>query len=124
MKKSFFVIIPIFAFLAFTPFQCQKTSDGGLYISGDMGESWEQDPRAVGGNAAAQANAGGCNCARQAVAVWPPGHSLRQMTPSTEWGVFELTSPGCRGIRTLRFRAVLRRSCCNELCYSSIRSPR
>lgn len=42
MKKSFFVIIPIFSFLAFTPFQCQKISDGGLYISGDMGESWQQ----------------------------------------------------------------------------------
>jgi len=42
MKKSFFVFIPVFAFLAFTPFQCQKISDGGLYISGDMGESWQQ----------------------------------------------------------------------------------
>ncbi len=53
-----------------------------------MGESWEQDPRAVDGDVAAQASAGGCNCVRQAVADWPPGAIPRQMTPSTEWGVF------------------------------------
>jgi hypothetical protein len=33
-----------------------------------MGESRDQDPGAVRGDAAAQANAGGCNCVRQAVA--------------------------------------------------------
>ena len=42
MKKTFLVIIPIFTFLAFSPFQCQKINDGGLYISGDMGETWQQ----------------------------------------------------------------------------------
>jgi len=42
MRKSLFVIIPIFAFLAFSPTQCQKTiSDGGLYKTKDMGETWE-----------------------------------------------------------------------------------
>jgi photosystem II stability/assembly factor-like uncharacterized protein len=43
MKKSFLVIIPIFAFLAFSPFGCKEISrDGGLYKSKDMGETWEQ----------------------------------------------------------------------------------
>lgn len=43
MKKSSLVIIPLFAFLAFSPFSCQKVSrDGGLYQSEDMGESWQQ----------------------------------------------------------------------------------
>ncbi|MFH1671175.1 MAG: YCF48-related protein [Candidatus Portnoybacteria bacterium] len=42
MKKSLFVVIPIFALLAILPTQCQETtSDGGLYKSEDMGESWE-----------------------------------------------------------------------------------
>ena len=42
MKKSFLVIIPVFVFLAAFPLQCQKINDGGLYLSKDMGENWEQ----------------------------------------------------------------------------------
>jgi photosystem II stability/assembly factor-like uncharacterized protein len=42
MKKSFLIVIPIFTFLAVSPLQCQKMSDGGLYISENMGESWQQ----------------------------------------------------------------------------------
>ncbi len=42
MRKSLFVVIPVFAFLAFFPTQCQeRISDGGLYKSLDQGESWE-----------------------------------------------------------------------------------
>lgn len=42
MKKSFFIIIPLFASLSILPFQCKQISDGGLYLSKDMGESWRQ----------------------------------------------------------------------------------
>ena len=42
MRKSFLIIIPLFASLAAFPFQCQQIKDGGLYISEDMGESWQQ----------------------------------------------------------------------------------
>lgn len=43
MKKFLLVIIPVFAFLAFLPTQCQEAAgDGGLYRSKDMGEAWEQ----------------------------------------------------------------------------------
>jgi len=42
MNKPFFVFIPIFTLLAFLPFNCQKISDGGLYTSEDMGETWQQ----------------------------------------------------------------------------------
>jgi len=42
MRKSFLIFIPLFASLAAFPFQCQQINDGGLYISKDMGESWQQ----------------------------------------------------------------------------------
>lgn len=43
MKKSFLVILPLFAFLAFSPLQCNKEiGDGGLYKSENMGETWQQ----------------------------------------------------------------------------------
>ena len=45
MRKSFLVIIPFFAFLAFLPISCQDTvklGDGGLYKSKDMGSTWQQ----------------------------------------------------------------------------------
>jgi len=43
MKRSFLVVIPLFTFLAFFPFQCEEeVKDGGLYKSEDMGETWEQ----------------------------------------------------------------------------------
>jgi len=43
MKKSLFVIVPLFTFFAFLPLQCQEEiSDGGLYRSEDQGEIWEQ----------------------------------------------------------------------------------
>ncbi len=43
MRKSFLVVIPVFAFLAIFPFDCNRiTKDGGIYKSSDMGEVWEQ----------------------------------------------------------------------------------
>lgn len=43
MKKTFLIIAPIFAFLAFSPFQCQNISrEGGLFKSTDMGETWQK----------------------------------------------------------------------------------
>jgi len=43
MKRNFFIIIPIFAFLSIFPAQCQETvGDAGLYRSNNMGESWTQ----------------------------------------------------------------------------------
>ena len=44
MRKSFLVIIPVFTFLAFSPFDCGNkiVNDGGIYKSNDMGEVWEQ----------------------------------------------------------------------------------
>jgi len=42
MGKYFLVAIPIFAFLSFSPLQCQEISDRGIYLSGNMGESWQQ----------------------------------------------------------------------------------
>ncbi len=43
MKKPLLVIIPLFAFLAFSPIDCKEISkDGGIFKSGDIGESWQQ----------------------------------------------------------------------------------
>jgi len=43
MGKSLLAIIPIFTFLAFSPMTCyESTKDGGVYMSENMGESWEQ----------------------------------------------------------------------------------
>lgn len=42
MKKTLFVFAPVFALLAFSPLQCQKNNDGGLFISQDKGETWQQ----------------------------------------------------------------------------------
>ena len=54
----------------------------GLYMLGTR--------RDMAGDAAAQVNAGGCNCVRQAVATGHrPREGARQMAPSTESGVFE-----------------------------------
>jgi len=42
MKKSFFIIIPIFTFLAAMPFQCAVSRDGGVFKSTDWAENWQQ----------------------------------------------------------------------------------
>ncbi|MFH1460815.1 MAG: YCF48-related protein [Patescibacteria group bacterium] len=43
MRKSFLVIIPVFVFLAASPFQCSEiSSDGGIFKSLDQGENWQQ----------------------------------------------------------------------------------
>ncbi len=42
MRKSFLTFIPLFLSLAAFPFQCQQVKDGGLYLSEDKGENWQQ----------------------------------------------------------------------------------
>ncbi len=43
MKKSLLVVIPVFSFLAASPFNCQEiVRDSGIYKSSDRGEVWEQ----------------------------------------------------------------------------------
>lgn len=46
--SKYFSLIPVFTILAIAPFQCAPTKDGGVFVSDDFGESWQQKVNTTG----------------------------------------------------------------------------